>query len=292
VIHDLYFSPIDDPRCRPQGLPVRVRWLGTAGFALEHDGFVLLIDPYVTRASLAKLCVSRLKSDYKLIQRFVPRADAVVVGHSHFDHVLDVPAIAAITGAKVYESESVVSLCKARGIGNDSLCDIGKASRGRVFETQIGPFQLRFVPSIHSSLLLHSVPFPGEISAISTLPSRLYQYRCGSVYCFDIRVAGRRIYHLGSAELLEMHTDGSVVDLLLLCAAGWRSTSHFVPRVLRALAPRKVILSHWDDFTRPLDKPVRRLPFVELEKLRDLLYQTAKNDIEVGALPLLGDLVI
>jgi L-ascorbate metabolism protein UlaG (beta-lactamase superfamily) len=29
---------------------VRVTWLGTAGFAVEHDGHVLLLDPYLTRA--------------------------------------------------------------------------------------------------------------------------------------------------------------------------------------------------------------------------------------------------
>jgi L-ascorbate metabolism protein UlaG (beta-lactamase superfamily) len=36
---------------------VRVRWLGTAGFAIEHAGHCVLIDPYVTRASLAR-CVA------------------------------------------------------------------------------------------------------------------------------------------------------------------------------------------------------------------------------------------
>jgi L-ascorbate metabolism protein UlaG (beta-lactamase superfamily) len=35
---------------------VRVTWLGTAGFAVEHHGHVLLLDPYLTRASLSR-CV-------------------------------------------------------------------------------------------------------------------------------------------------------------------------------------------------------------------------------------------
>jgi len=79
------------------GGPVHVRWLGTAGFALEHDGFVVLIDPYLTRASLARCVASPLRPDAGAIARWAPRADAIVVGHTHFDHALDVPAIAIAT---------------------------------------------------------------------------------------------------------------------------------------------------------------------------------------------------
>lgn len=52
---DLTFGEgtFDVPSGRP---PVRVTWLGTAGFRVAHDGWVLLVDPYVTRASPAS-CV-------------------------------------------------------------------------------------------------------------------------------------------------------------------------------------------------------------------------------------------
>src|SRR5579883_2636208 len=73
---------------------VCVRWLGTAGFAIEHDGRTLLVDPYVTRASLARCIVAPLRPDVRAIARHVPQADAIVLGHTHFDHALDAPAIA------------------------------------------------------------------------------------------------------------------------------------------------------------------------------------------------------
>ena len=64
---------------------VRVRWLGTAGFAIEHGAHVVLIDPYVTRASLARCVLRPLAVDLAAIGRHVPKADAIVLGHTHLD---------------------------------------------------------------------------------------------------------------------------------------------------------------------------------------------------------------
>ena len=93
---DLRFSP--QPFGSPDGrAPVRVTWLGTAGFALEHAGTTVLIDPYVTRASLWDCVRAPLQSDAVAVARWTPRADAIVAGHTHYDHALDVPAIARAT---------------------------------------------------------------------------------------------------------------------------------------------------------------------------------------------------
>src|SRR4051812_5917275 len=72
--------------------PLHLRWLGTAGFELRCGDHVLLIDPYVTRSSLARCIASPLVSDEALVHATIPRADAIIVGHTHFDHALDVPA--------------------------------------------------------------------------------------------------------------------------------------------------------------------------------------------------------
>ena len=70
--------------------------------------------PYVTRASLGTL-LGEPRPDIEAIERHVPRADAVIVGHTHFDHALDVPAIARRTGARVFGSRSSAALCRAGG---------------------------------------------------------------------------------------------------------------------------------------------------------------------------------
>src|SRR5262249_41890105 len=57
---DLFFPPqtrIDD------GTQIRVTWLGTAGFLIEQDPYCLLIDPYLTRASLSQCVLAPLQVD-------------------------------------------------------------------------------------------------------------------------------------------------------------------------------------------------------------------------------------
>src|SRR5580704_17197316 len=137
---------------------VRVRWLGTAGFAIEHRGHVVLIDPYLTRASLGRCIASPLHSDLSAIRRWTPRADAIVAGHTHFDHVLDVPDIALSTGARVFGSRSAAALCRARAVPEGLVEVVERAVGSEPVEREVGPFRLRFMASAHAPLVLGRVP--------------------------------------------------------------------------------------------------------------------------------------
>ncbi len=79
----------------PFALPpgVELEWLGTAGFRLTAEGTTLLIDPYLSRPSLRRVASRRpLPSSAAVVDRYVRGvADAILVGHTHFDHALDVP---------------------------------------------------------------------------------------------------------------------------------------------------------------------------------------------------------
>jgi L-ascorbate metabolism protein UlaG (beta-lactamase superfamily) len=268
---------------------VKIRWLGTAGFAIESAGTTLLIDPYVTRASLSRCVVAPLWSDERAVREYVPRADAIVVGHTHFDHVLDVPSIARITGAKVFGSRSCVSLCRAANIAESQLRDVESEALMRDVVAEVGPFRLTFVPSVHANILLGKVPFPGDIADCDHIPLRAEAYRCGAVFSLQIDVAGQRIFHLGSANLVESTLAPREVDLLLLCVAGWTTTERFTTRVMRALSPRRVLLSHWDNFLRPMQEGAHALPAMRVPRLIEGL-RAESRDLSVGALPLLGDL--
>jgi L-ascorbate metabolism protein UlaG (beta-lactamase superfamily) len=267
---------------------VRVQWLGTAGFAIEHDGHTLLIDPYVTRASLARCIVAPLHPDHDAIRRCVPRADAIVVGHTHFDHALDVPRIARTTGARVFGSRSAAALCVAQGVEPDRVETVERDAGSQPVEREVGPFALRFIPSAHSRLVLGRIPFPGEIADCGDVPMRTEAYKCGAVFGVEIRVAGRTLYHLGSAELIDANVDVKNVDLLLMCVAGWTTSRDFPERVGHRLAPGAVLLSHWDDFFRRIDRPARLLPAMQMPRLVDRLAR-ASGGARVGTVPIFGD---
>lgn len=270
-----------DLQFQPGTGDVRVRWLGTAGFALEHAGVVVLIDPYLSRASFWRCCTRPLTSDEMLLERVIPRADAIVVGHTHFDHALDTPAIARRTGAVVFGSSSCAALCSAQGVAAGQIRE--------PLEAEVGPFRLRFFASAHSRFLFGRVPFPGDISDCDQVPLRANRYRCGAVFGVDIQVAGKRIVHLGSAELVDATALRGETDLLLLCTAGWQASRGLPERVARAFSPRTIVLSHWDDFLSPLDRPARALPGMQLGRFVDRL-TAATREPRIGTLPLLGEI--
>ncbi len=270
--------------------PIRVTWLGTAGFAIEHDGFVVLIDPYVTRASMLSCVRAPLRSDEERVRRHAPKADAIVAGHTHFDHVLDVPSIALQTGAKVFGSRSCARLCRLSGVAEERIVDVEEGSRREPMRVDVGPFELRFVPSVHSAFALGRIPWPGDISDCEQVPLRTSHYRCGAVFGVDIRVAGKRIYHLGSADLLDGMPERGA-DLLLMCVAGWTTTARFAPRVMGALRPGAILLSHWDDFFSPIERTAKALPAMQMPRLVDRL-TAIDPSVRVGTVPILGTLTL
>lgn len=276
------------------GVGVHVRWLGTAGFEIRHGDHVVLFDPYLTRASLRRCVLSNLTPDVATITRTIGQADAIIVGHTHFDHVLDVPTIARLTRARVFGSRSAATLCRMDGVPPAQVCDVEHALRGGTYVEQVGPFELRFFPSAHSKLLFGKrVPMAGEIDDCDAVPLRMGGYRCGAVFAVELRVAGRTIFHLGSAELVEGSLPPREVDLLLFCVAGWQQTPRVIERAMSRLSPRAVLLSHWDDFFRPLSEGTHALPGVQLPRVIERFHSVdGGRDTMVGTVPVLGEVLL
>ena len=235
------------------GLPpgLELQWLGTAGFRLSYRDFHLLIDPYLTRPGLRDLLSGcGLLPSLARIQRYLPGpVNAVLLGHTHFDHALDAPEIARLHDATVYGSRSLTNLMKACGLTRQSV----EVEPHRAYE--VGPFAVTFVPSLHSRLLAGlAVPFDGDIQSHASFPLTASGYRCGQVFGIHIAVAGTSFYHQGSANLIESEIEHRGVDYFLAAISGRGFTRDYVARILGALEPRTVVPHHYDDFLRPLDQ--------------------------------------
>ncbi len=270
---------------------LHITWLGTAGFSIEYQGHIVLIDPYLTRASLARCVFAPLHAEATLAQRLTPKADAIVLSHTHFDHALDTPLIARQTGARVFGSRSAVHLCRSHGLAEAQVECVEPATGSRPHEADVGPFHLRFWPSAHSAFLLGRVPFTGDIADCTDVPMRTEAYRCGAVFGVEIEVGGRRLFHVGSAELVEQRWHLGPVDLALTCVAGWTSTDRYPERLASALSPGAVLFHHWDNFLHGIDQGAHAFPGMRFPHLIDRLSAAAPG-IRIGALPILGTLTL
>lgn len=260
----------------PPGL--ELQWLGTAGFRFTYAGQHLLVDPYVTRLPLGDLVRRRVvPADLERL-RTLPDPLAILVGHTHFDHALDVPALAVRAGCKTYGSASLTHLFQLHGRADLAV----EVEPHRPIA--IGPFTVTFVPSRHSKLAAGLwTPNDGELSCEHTDDLTPQAYKCGQVWGIHIEVGGATFYHHGSCNLVDDEIRHTRVDYFLAGIAGRRFTARYWQRILTRLEPRVIVPHHFDDFFRPLDAPLAYSLNVNIAAFPDEIRAVSK-DFEIRAL--------
>jgi L-ascorbate metabolism protein UlaG (beta-lactamase superfamily) len=265
----------------PAGLGIE--WLGVSGYRLTYEGKTLYVDPYFSRVPLSSLIRRRAAlPDPAALDRFLPSEDEVVgvlVGHTHFDHAVDAPAVARRYGCRAYGSKSLGTLMRLHGLGELAV----EVEPYRTYE--LGPFEVSFTPSAHSKLLLGlAVPYSGELTCEhldSLAPSA---YRCGQVWGIRIAVAGITLYHQGSAELLDDAIRDRGVDVFLAGIAGRNFTERYWERILPRLDPAVVVPTHYDNFFVPLGDEMELMGAARINQLPDEL-SSVSRDVRLAALP-------
>jgi L-ascorbate metabolism protein UlaG (beta-lactamase superfamily) len=262
-----------------------VRWLGVSGYSLSFESHTLLIDPYVSRVPLSALLSRRpALPDPALIERHIGTPEncvGVLIGHTHFDHAVDAPAIAKRLGCNVYGSASLARLMRLHGCGE-------RAVRVTPYERyELGPFTVSFTPSAHSKLVLGlAVPFDGQLTCDHLDALSPAAYRCGDIYGIEVEVAGMTFYHQGSANLIDDALRSKGVDVFLAGVAGRGFTRDYWRRVLTRLEPRTIVPTHYDDFFRPLGGAMGFTTNVNLAHVPEEVRAVGAS-FEVAALPLL-----
>jgi L-ascorbate metabolism protein UlaG (beta-lactamase superfamily) len=265
----------------PAGL--EIRWLGVSGYRLTYEDVSIFIDPYVSRVPLRSLLLRRTAlSDPDMIARYAQAPGpvaGVLVGHTHFDHAVDAPALARIHDTKAYGSASLVHLTALHGLADRAV----EVATHKAYE--LGPFHITFIPSRHSKLLFgRKVPMDGPLTCDHLDGLAPGAYRCGAVYGIRIEVAGLSIYHQGSADLVDAELPDRPVDVFLAGVAGRQVTPRYWARVLPKLDPRYVVPTHYDNFFSPLGKDQDMVRRVALADVPDEIGRVTR-DARVAALP-------
>jgi L-ascorbate metabolism protein UlaG (beta-lactamase superfamily) len=243
---------------RIDGGGLRFTFLGTAGFVVSSAERTFAIDPYVSRANLRTTVFGRLAIDEGRIARHVPSADEVLVGHSHYDHALDAPAVARHTGARLVGSSATAHIARAYGF------DMARFVEVRAGDTvDCGAARATAIESRHGRAFLGRVPFPGDIVSPPSWPPRASELRHGAVFHWLLETAGTRVLHVDTADFFDDRL--ARADVLLLCAAGRQYRRDYTRRLLSIVRPEIVVPCHWDDFSIPVEAPPRQLPGVDVE---------------------------
>src|SRR5260370_7220660 len=123
-------------------MTARLDWYGCATFRLTVGSLVLFLDAYIDRIPVA--AGTGLRADD------IDRADWIVVGHSHFDHLWGAERIAKRTGATIIGSHETVRIMEQEGVKLSQLFPVGGGERIRL------PPEV--TPPVYPTL--HSCPYP------------------------------------------------------------------------------------------------------------------------------------
>lgn len=273
----------------PAATDVTLTYWGTAGWEITDGQVVILVDPYLSRLRIERTppvpdargdlrpifgVNDPLRSDTAAIDAHLGRADFILVHHSHYDHLLDVPYIARKTGATVLGTESTINLLRASGVPESQLLTVRGGADYEFSSSVTKPlcpacsptrrFSIRVIPSIHSALRQKHYYDSRTIPPDVHVPLLHRDYAEGGSLGYLIRLNGREILTFGGMNYIEREIEGLRPDVVIAGAAVSRHQIYdYAGRLMRALGnPPLVLPTHWDNFEVPFADPraMRNLP--------------------------------
>jgi L-ascorbate metabolism protein UlaG (beta-lactamase superfamily) len=299
--------------CR-SGMDVELTYLGVSGFMIRSGDHVVLTAPHFTNPPVDLLGLNlfgaaTVDPDPALIRQFFPadgeKASAIIVGHGHYDHLLDIPFIAEslATGATIYGSPTVRNMLlgdsalkhRIVAISGDSVGTV--ADSGAWMTTSDGAFRFMALRSSHApigKLLWHDIYWArGTVDTpLARLPKKAPDWRLGDPYAYLIDVLDRdgkpvfRIYYEDAAGdaplgLPPAKLGGRRVDVAILCMPDAQLAKPPAPGPLvEALKPRYVIASHWESFFVPRTKGIELNPASDVKRFDKVMRQTLPSDAD------------
>ena len=255
-----------NPPSAGQSGPVSLEYMGAAGWRITDGTTVMLIDPYLSRIigppPPGRVFVPApgdtrpaygwddvAVPDAAAIESHVKRADFILVTHTHYDHVLDVPHLALTTKATVIGTESTENVLRTYRVPEEQLVTV----RGGE-DYDFGVFSVKVIPSLHTALdhkhYFSSATTPAGLKAPLTLEQ---MHPEGGTLAYLIRFHGHQILAFGGMNYIEREIEGLRPDVALVGASPSRSEIYdYTGRLMRNLGfPPLVLPTHWDDFLVP-----------------------------------------
>jgi L-ascorbate metabolism protein UlaG (beta-lactamase superfamily) len=171
---------------------------------------------------------------------------------------MDSAVVAGRTGAVLVGGRSAANVGAGAGLPPERIRTLAPG-RPMAF----GSFDVTAVPSAHCP----PDRYPGEITEPLVPPVRAAAYRCGEAWSLLLgHTSGRTALVQGSAGFVAGALDDRRADVAYLGVGQLgvldeRYIRDYWQHTVEAVGAREVVLVHWDDFFRPLDRPLRALPY-------------------------------
>ncbi|OHU07198.1 MBL fold metallo-hydrolase [Mycobacterium syngnathidarum] len=263
--------------------PVTLTWAGVSTLLVDDGSSAILTDGFFSRPALPSVVLRKLKPslpriDGSLARLGIDKLEAVLPVHTHFDHAMDSAVVAERTGARLVGGTSTAQVGVGGGLAPERIVTVTPGEA-----LTLGAFDVTLFESEHCP----PDRFPGTITTPVVPPVKASAYKCGEAWSTLVhhRPSDRTLLIVGSAGAVPGALAGQRAEVVYLGVGqlGLQSERYFEnywAETVRTVGARRVVLIHWDDFFRPLHKPLRALPFAgdDLDVSMRVLTRLAERD--------------
>lgn len=237
---------------------VTVTWLGVSTLLFDDGETQILIDGFFSRPSLADLLLRSdfgndiAKINFAMNKYRMRKLAAIIPVHGHFDHAMDIGAIANRSSASILGSESTANIARGAGVPEDQITVVDTED---VFE--FGNFKVTLRPSSHAAYAWRgSVPFDGVIEEPLQLPQPVSAWRMGGAYTIVIEHPQGTALVQGSAAYKKYDLQNVTADVVFLGISqldtlGRDYAELYWQHIVTASGAHSVYPMHFDDYTQP-----------------------------------------
>jgi L-ascorbate metabolism protein UlaG (beta-lactamase superfamily) len=246
------------PSIAPTLDAVTVTWLGVTTLLFDDGETQILIDGFFSRPSIFDLLFgSAVESDaatinYVLDEYRMRRLAALIPVHSHYDHAMDVGAIANRSSASILGSETTAQIARGAGVPEDQII---VATSGD--EYSFGKFTVTMIDSSHAPIGWGgSVPYAGTIDEPLVTPAPVSAWRAGKSYSIVIAHPHGTVLVQGSAGFREGALSGVSADVVMLGVGMLEGLGHdyaerYWQELVTTTGAAHVFPVHFDDLSKP-----------------------------------------
>jgi len=251
------------PTIEPSVDAVSVTWLGVTTLLFDDGETQILIDGFFSRPSLADMIFGRsVRSDAAAVNRAISqyrmrRLAAIIPVHSHFDHAMDIGAIANRSSASILGSETSAQIARGAGVPDDQIV-LAESDQEYTF----GQFKVTLIESTHAPIGWNgSTPYAGVIAEPLTTPAPISAWRAGKSYSIIIDHPHGTTVVQGSAGYLDAALDGIQADVVMLGVAmleglGHEYSEQYWQALVTTTGAAHVFPVHLDDYSYPFGEVV------------------------------------
>ncbi len=242
---------------------VTATWLGVATLLFDDGETQILIDGFFSRPSLADILLRRpVNNDaatinYAMNEFRMRRLAAIIPLHSHFDHAMDVGAIANRSSASVLGTRSTAQVARGAGVPEDQITVVENTT-----SFEFGEFKVTLLPVGHAPIGWRgSVPFDGDIAEPLTMPQSVSAWRMGGAFTVLIQHPQGSALVQGSSAYTKYELNNIAADVVFLGVAQLDSLGRdyaelYWQHTVTATGSHSVYPIHFDDFTKPFGEVV------------------------------------